>query len=179
MTIPKTKYLQNILGLEILRVLISIKYLITQKGYQDICDQTAKTYSTFCIPNQFFCNKISYHTLSHTFILVLCHQFLFLETTVDYQLEQLRVSETGELVGQILIVTRRYGLLCGPTSSSCRGLWPRLRLNCPLGKKEPIMLVLPIIGHFWCSVVTLVTFTRNLTNFFKKSKNIQRSSKIF
>ena len=31
---------------------------------------------------------------------------------------------------------------------------------------------LPILGHFWCSVVTLVTFSSKLDNFAKKSKKI-------
>ena len=34
-------------------------------------------------------------------------------------------------------------------------------------RKGLIMLFLPILGHFWCSVVTLVTFSSNLINFEK------------
>ena len=44
----------------------------------------------------------------------------------------------------LFIMTRRYGLLCGPTS-----------------KKKLIKL-------FWCPVVTLVTFSCNLNSFEKK-----------
>ena len=32
-------------------------------------------------------------------------------------------------------------------------------------KRELIMLFWPILGHFWCPVVTLVTFSSNLSNF--------------
>ena len=67
------------------------------------------------------------------------------------------------------INTRRYGLLRGPTSSSCAGLRPRLFLP---------------FGPFWCSVVTSVTFSSNLSNFkknpkkSKKFKNLKKSKKV-
>ena len=32
-----------------------------------------------------------------------------------------------------------------------------------------IMLFLPILGHFWCSLVTLVTFSSELDNFWGKN----------
>ena len=38
----------------------------------------------------------------------------------------------------------------------------------------PIMLFWPVLGHFWCSVLTLVTFISNLNNFEKNPKNIQK-----
>ena len=47
-------------------------------------------------------------------------------------------------------------LIHGLNSSSCRGLWPRLYL--PFGQKKAFILFLPILNHFWCSVVTFVTF---------------------
>ena len=51
--------------------------------------------------------------------------------------------------------TKRYGPLHGPTSSSCEGLWPSAEASFALGaKKKLIMLCWPILGHFWCSVVT-------------------------
>ena len=45
--------------------------------------------------------------------------------------------------------TRRYSPLCGLTSSSCEGLWSLVEA----------FLLLPILGNFWCSVVTSVTFS--------------------
>ena len=42
------------------------------------------------------------------------------------------------------------------------GLWPKLS-----GKKGLIMRFWPILGHFWCSVVTFITFSSNLNNFEK------------
>ena len=61
--------------------------------------------------------------------------------------------------------TRRYCLLCGPTSSS--GGWLRLAAKAfsPCGQNK---VVFPPSGHFWCSVVTLVIFCSNLNN--KNSK---------
>ena len=48
---------------------------------------------------------------------------------------------------------------------------------CPLGKKEVIMRFWPILGHFLCRVVTLVTYGSNL-NIFEKNKNkIKKKSK--
>ena len=49
------------------------------------------------------------------------------------------------------------------------------------------MLFQPISGNFWCTVVTLVIFSSNLSNFeknpknqkkFQKSKNVRKSQKI-
>ena len=91
-----------------------------------------------------------------------------------------------------LIETRRYGPL--------RGLWPwprfffalRAKLEdtahyaglllapaegfgrgfCSLwAKKEHIMLFWRIFGNVWCPVVTWVTFSSNLSNFERNSKN--------
>ena len=48
-----------------------------------------------------------------------------------------------------IIITRRYGLLRGPTSSSCGGLWPSAEAFFALwAKKELIMLIWPIFGIF-------------------------------
>ena len=59
--------------------------------------------------------------------------------------------------------TRRYG---GPTSSSCGGLQPLAEAFFALwAQKEPIMLFWLIFGNFWYPVVTLVTFSSNLSNF--------------
>ena len=73
--------------------------------------------------------------------------------------------------------TARYaGLLLAPAEGF--SLQPRLFLA--FGQKRPILLFWPILGNFWCQVVTLVTFCSNLTSFKqkKRSKIIQKSSKI-
>ena len=60
--------------------------------------------------------------------------------------------------------TRRYGPLRGSTSSSFGGFLLRL-----------IVLFWPILGHFWESIVTLVTLNSNLYNFEKiKQKSIKK-----
>ena len=43
---------------------------------------------------------------------------------------------------------------------------------CPLGKKKNFLFCfLPILGHFWCSVLISVTFSTNLIKtFFKNPK---------
>ena len=41
-----------------------------------------------------------------------------------------------------------------------------------LAKKELFMPFWPIFGNFWCPVVTLVTFSSNLSNFEKNTKNL-------
>ena len=64
-----------------------------------------------------------------------------------------------------VIYTRRYGLLCGPTSSSCGGPWPLPEAFFALwAKKVLIMLFWPILGHFWCSVLTLLTECLSVPN---------------
>ena len=83
--------------------------------------------------------------------------------------------------------TKRYGPLCGPTSSSCAGPrpgpGPGPRLFFPFGqKKERFMLFWPIFGNFWCPVVTVVLFSSNLSSFERNppKKNpikIQKNSK--
>ena len=46
------------------------------------------------------------------------------------------------------------------------------------------MLLVLILGHFWCSVVTSVTFTKNFSKFknnsffLKKNKKIQKQQKL-
>ena len=56
-----------------------------------------------------------------------------------------------------------YGPLRGPTSSFCGGLWPLAEgFFLPFGeKKNLIRMFWPILGHFWCPVVTLLTFKKN------------------
>ena len=73
-----------------------------------------------------------------------------------------------------------YGPLRGPTSGSCEGLRPSAKAFYALrATKRLIILLWPVSGHFWCSVVTLVTFRSNLNNFKKIQKNpkIQKSQK--
>ena len=50
-----------------------------------------------------------------------------------------------------------------------RGLWPLAKAFFgPSGKKGLIMLFWPILGHFWCTVLTLETLSSNLKEGFKK-----------
>ena len=74
------------------------------------------------------------------------------------------------------IQTRRYSPLRGLTCSSCGGLRPPAEAFFALrAKKGLFMLFLPNLGHFWCSVVTSVTFSSNFSNFEKSKKNPQKS----
>ena len=75
--------------------------------------------------------------------------------------------------------TARYaGLLLAPAEGF--GLPPRI-FFCSLGKrKEFIMLFWPILGNFWCAVVTFVTFSSNLSNFERNpspKKNLKKKRK--
>ena len=81
-----------------------------------------------------------------------------------------------------VIFTRRYDPLRGPTSSSCGGLQPLAKAFFALSaKKELSMMFWPILGDFWCPVVTVVTFSNNLSNFerTKKQKKNPKKSKFF
>jgi hypothetical protein len=81
--------------------------------------------------------------------------------------------------GWTLSYTRRHGPLRGPTSSSCGGLRPSADAFFALrAKKELIMLFWPIFGDFWCPVVTLVTFSSNLSNFERNAKKPKKFKKI-
>ena len=72
------------------------------------------------------------------------------------------------------INTRRYSPLCGPTSSSCGGLWPSAEAFFLLrAKKKLFTLFLLILGYFWCLVVTSVTFSSTLSNFENYPKNLK------
>ena len=73
------------------------------------------------------------------------------------------------------------GFLLAPAEGF--SLWQRL--FCPLGKKGLFTLFVLTLCHFWCSVVTSVTFSSNLSNFDqiqkhlkKKSQKISRTNKI-
>ena len=72
--------------------------------------------------------------------------------------------------------TRRYGPLRGPTSSSCGELWPSAEAFLALrARKELFMLFCTFFGDFWCSVVTVVTFSSNLNNFERNQKKTKKS----
>jgi hypothetical protein len=82
------------------------------------------------------------------------------------------------VVLQTLEGTARYaGLLLAPAESF--GLRPRIFL--PFGqKKELIIQFWPIFGIFWSPVITLLTFSSNISinnNNNKKSKKFQKISK--
>ena len=68
--------------------------------------------------------------------------------------------------------TRAYFQLLRRASAFGRGFF------YPSGKKELFMLFCPIFGDFWCSVVTVVTFSSNLNNFERNQKNPRKSKKI-
>ena len=57
------------------------------------------------------------------------------------------------------LITRRFSPLCGLSSSSCKGLRPSPNAFCQAKKNLCAVLAL---GHFWCSVVTPVTFSSDL-----------------
>ena len=69
---------------------------------------------------------------------------------------------------KILRKTRRYGPLRGPTSSSCGGLWPSAEA-----------FYYAVLAHFWCPVVTLVTFSSNISNNTKKQQKNPKKFKKF
>ena len=79
--------------------------------------------------------------------------------------------------------TRYTGLLLAPAEGFGRGLFFALQ-----AKKGLFMLFWAVFGDFWCPVVTVVTFSSNLSNFERnppknekiqnKSKKIQKNLKI-
>ena len=75
--------------------------------------------------------------------------------------------------------TRRYGPLryAGLLLAPAEGFGLRPSLFCPSGKKRAFMLFLPNFGNFWCSVVTVVTFSSNLSNFERNKKKLKKSKK--
>ena len=79
-------------------------------------------------------------------------------------------------LSKILDGTVRYaGLPLAPAEGLGRGIF------CPLGKKKLFTLFVLILGLVWCSVVTSIKFSRNLSNFEnnpKNSKEIKRIQKL-
>ena len=75
--------------------------------------------------------------------------------------------------------TKRYSPLSELTSSSCGGFWPLAEAFFVLRakKKSFFTLIVLILGNFWCSVVTSVTFLVTLVT-LKSSKKFQKSKKI-
>ena len=80
------------------------------------------------------------------------------------------------------VMARYGGQLLAPAEHFNRGYF---------GGKRPSMLFWPNLGHFWCSLVILVTFSNNLSkkeeeehitqsvktiNLRKKSKSLKRSN---
>ena len=68
------------------------------------------------------------------------------------------------------VYTRSYSPLCGFTSSSYKAALAFGRgFFCPSGKKKFFKLFWLTLSHFWCSVVTSVTFSSNLRKKCKKT----------
>ena len=81
----------------------------------------------------------------------------------------------SRLMLPILEDTARYaGLLLAPAEGF--GLRPRLFLALR-AKKELFMLFWPIFGDFWCPLVTVVTFSSNLSNFERNQNNFKIQKK--
>ena len=75
------------------------------------------------------------------------------------------------------IHTKRYSPLRGLTSSSCGGLQPLAKAFFPLrAKTEFFTPFVLILSNFWCSVMTSIIFSSNLSNFEKNKtlKNLER-----
>ena len=78
-------------------------------------------------------------------------------------------------------MTRKYsplryaGLFLAPEEGF--GLWQRLFL-ARWARKELLTLFVLVLGHVWCSVVTSVTFSSNVSNFEQNPKNPKMSNKI-
>ena len=66
-------------------------------------------------------------------------------------------------------MARYAGLILAP--AECFGLWPRAFLS--FGQKDLNLLFWPISDHFWCLVVTLVSFNSKLSTL----KRIQKAKK--
>ena len=96
------------------------------------------------------------------------HGVQFVQTTLYYTYSWL-----------VLEGTARYA---GFTSSSCGGLRPSAKAFLAFwAKKEVFMLFLSTLDRFWCSVITSVTFSRNISYFeifLKNPKKIQKYLKI-
>ena len=60
-------------------------------------------------------------------------------------------------------MARYAGKLLAPTEGFGQGFF------CPSRTKILIMLLWLILGHFWCLVVPLVTFSSNLNNLEKEN----------
>ena len=63
---------------------------------------------------------------------------------------------------------RNAGLLLAPAEGFGQGFFALQE------KKELFTLFLPILGHFWCPVVTVVTLIVTFSNFEKIQKNKRR-----
>ena len=71
----------------------------------------------------------------------------------------------------------------GTARYACLLLAPGLRPSaeaffCPLGKKYTFNAVCAYFRHFWCSVVTSVMFSSNLSKFEKNPNNPKKSKKF-
>ena len=74
----------------------------------------------------------------------------------------------------ITYLTRLVFILC---LSDSIVQWPPPRRYSPqrrLTSKELFTLFVLILGHFWCSVVTSVTLSSNISNFEKKQKKSKK-----
>ena len=89
------------------------------------------------------------------------YNFFLIDSSLDETARMFYISRTKKFTNKYRLEdTARYaGLLLAPAEDF--GLWLRL-----VGQ-ELIMLFWATLGNFWCPVVTLVTFSSNLSNFEK------------
>ena len=137
--------------------------------------RTVQCSTVWC--SEVHCSTVKYNTLHYQSFNSDVHGFNC-SSTLLYQGYFVFFSRHRYSRVSISQYTRRYSQLRGPTSSSCGGLRPWLFL--PFGQKiDLIMLFWPNFGNFWCSVVTIVTFSSNLSNFeTKKSPKISTPKKF-
>ena len=82
-------------------------------------------------------------------------------------------------VNWLSLNTRMYSQLRGLTSCSCGGLQPLADVFfCHSAKKRGFNAVCTYFRSFWCSVVTSITFSSNLSIIERNPKNPKISKKV-
>ena len=99
-----------------------------------------------------------------------------LPTTLDLEGVQGLAKSNKALNFTFFNGTRRYSLLSGLFSSSCREVRPSADVFFALQAKKRFFCV---FAHFWCSVVTSVTFSSNHSKSQKIHKKIKVNPKNF
>ena len=131
-------------------------------------------------PSNWACEVLHYHKIKCRLVNFNCSPASLSSSLMTFLPSQPRNSNrTLPCPRTVFVLPRLEGAAryAGFISSSCGGLRPLAKVSVALWAKKVLFMIFWLtLGHFWCSLLTLVTFTSKISNFEKKSTKIHKNS---